>query len=145
MNLPSSEREELYANFQKFFELSDDEKQKTLGLLPQQDRLQMTMVLRNFAKLPKPQRDQCFNSFARFSKMSESERQEFLRNAERWREIPVAERAAWRELIKNLAPMPPVPPGLTPPPPMPPMPMPPVRAHQTALQVSLPLKTNSSP
>ncbi|MDB6021614.1 MAG: hypothetical protein JWQ04_1471 [Pedosphaera sp.] len=137
LKLPPEKREQMYASFQNFFELTDAEKQKTIGVLPPNERRQMTMALRNFALLPKPQREKCLRSFAKFSDMGESERQEFLKNVERWREMSPAERQAWRQLVNSVPPVPPLPTGVAFPPPLPP---------RLPLTVSLPppIPTNSS-
>jgi len=126
LKLPPEQRRQMYASFQQFFELTDQEKQKTIGVLPLPQRVRMAAALQTFGKLPKEEREQCIEAFNKFSNLSETERQEFMKNAERWRSLSPAERQAWRTLVHSLTPMPPLPPGLaTPPlPPMPP-PMPP--------------------
>lgn len=141
LNLSSEQRQQMYDSFQKFFELSDAEKQKMIGVLPLAERMQMNIALQKFAHLPKVRREQCLNSFGKFSSMSESERQEFLKNAERWRELSPAERQAWRNLVNRLPQRPPLPPGLALPPPLPP-PMPPV--SHPPLQVNIPAPTNAT-
>lgn len=139
LKLPETQRQQMYSSFERFFELNDEERQKTLGLLTSAERLQMNAALRSFAQLPKEKREHCLNSFNKFSSMSEAERQEFLKNAERWREMSPAERQAWRNLVMRLRAHPPLPPGMITSPPLPPMP--PMR---TTLQVSLPVPTNST-
>lgn len=142
LKLPLEQRQQMYDGFQRFFELSDAEKEKTLGVLPPAERLQMEAALKKFAKLPKARRAQCLNSFTEFSSMSEAEREEFIRNAERWRELSPAERQAWRELVYRLPKGPPLPPGIAMPPPLPPMPP----ARHGALQVNNAVQaTNSNP
>jgi Protein of unknown function (DUF3106) len=145
LKLPPEQRQQMYASFQRFFELTEVEKQKTIGLLPLPQRVRMALALQTFEKLPREQREQCIEAFNKFSNLSETERQEFMKNAERWRALSPAERQAWRTLVHTLTPMPPMPPGLGAPPmppPMPPPPTPSTAAHRVA---SLPVATNSSP
>ncbi len=139
LRLPEGQRQQMYLSFQKFFELSDAERQNTLGILPPAERQQMNVALEKFVRLPKPQRELCLDSFNKFSSMSEAERQEFLKNAERWRELPPAERQAWRELVNSLPANPPLPPVMVPPPPLPPMP------PRLSVEASVVPPTNSSP
>ncbi|HZV34442.1 MAG TPA: DUF3106 domain-containing protein [Verrucomicrobiae bacterium] len=142
LKLPQEQRQQMYDGFQRFFELSDAEKEKTLGVLPPAERVQMEAALKKFAQLPKARRARCLNSFSEFSNMNEAEREEFIRNAERWRELSPAERQAWRELVYRLPKGPPLPPGIAIPPPLPPMP--PVR--HGSLQVNNAVQaTNSNP
>jgi hypothetical protein len=135
LQLPPEQRQQMYASFQRFFELTDAEKQQTVGLLPDTQRQQMTTVLHSFDTLPKAARDERLKAFAKFSNMSVEERQEFMKNAERWRELSPAEREAWRSLINRLPPSPPLPPGMV----FPPMP------PRSALQASQDIATNATP
>lgn len=138
LQLPPEKRGQMYADFQEFFQLSEAEREKALGTLSPNEQLQITAALRKFEKLPTPQRDRCLKSLAKFSNMSETERGEFLKNAERWRELSSEERQAWRNLINKVAFRPPLPPSII----FPPMPPMPSRSH---LQVNVPLQTNSLP
>lgn len=133
LKLPADQRQQMYDSFQKFFELSDADKQKTLGALSPAERAQIEAALRRFAQLPKPRRDVCLKSFSKFSNMNDAERQEFLQSAERWRELSPAERRAWSDLVNRLPKRPPLPPGLAVPPP----PLPSLPAHRPPLQVSI--------
>jgi DNA-binding transcriptional regulator/RsmH inhibitor MraZ len=114
--LPAAQREEMYARFQTFFELTDDDKEKTLRVLPEVERQQMEKTLQTFSHLPKARRDQCIQSFTKFTNMTDEERQEFFRNAERWKDMSPTERQVWRRLVTVLSPQPPLPPGLGTPP-----------------------------
>ena len=117
--LPPEQRRQMYARFQQFFELTDQEKQKTLGVLSPAERQEMTKAVQTFARLPKAQRDLCLESFGKFAGMTDEERRRFFKNAERWREpMSPAERQAWRNLVSHL---PPLPPGVGMPP-LPPLP-----------------------
>jgi len=104
--------------FEQFFELPSREKEKTLGALSDTERREMEVTLKAFEKLPPEQRHICVNSFRKFSNMTAEERAQFLKNAERWKEMPPEDRRAWRTLITKL---PPLPPGFGLPP-MPPLP-----------------------
>lgn len=119
LSLPQEKRQQMYDSFQKFFELGESERLATVDALPVRERMQMNFALKNFDRLPKPQRERCIRSFAKFSSMSEAERQEFFKNAERWRELSPAERQAWRDLVNQTPPLPPIPNGVVFPPPPP--------------------------
>jgi len=119
--LPEEQRQRMMKRFGEIFELSDNEKAKALNTLSEPERQQIEKTLRNFENLPPSQRSQCIKSFEKFASLSLAERQQFLKNADRWKVMSPAERAAWRELVANLALMPP-PPNLRPGPPLPPSP-----------------------
>ena len=143
LKLPLEQRQQMYDNFQRFFELSDAEKQKTLGEMPPQERMLMAAAMKRFSQLPAPLREQCLKSFSKFSSMSAAEREEFLKNAERWRELTPAERQAWREVVFRVRKGPPLPQLIAPlPPPLPPPPLP--SQHRPSLQVNNSQQTNSS-
>lgn len=135
LQLPPEQRQQMYASFQRFFELTDAEKQKAVGLLPDTQREQMAALLRSFKDLPPADRAERFHALARLSSMSDADRAEFMKKAERWRELSPAERDAWRSLVHRLPPSPPLPPGMI----FPPMP------PRSAMQASTVEVTNSSP
>ncbi|MGH8024186.1 MAG: DUF3106 domain-containing protein [Limisphaerales bacterium] len=118
-----AERQAMVSQFNAFFNLSQEEKQKALGQLTDVERKQMQSTLQTFAKLPVRQRIQCIRAFAKFASMSSSERAEFLKNARRWSKMTPAERKVWRDLVAHVpqwpplprtAIMPPLPPGIVP-------------------------------
>lgn len=121
--LPEDERQKITNQFNQFFDLTTDEKQKTLNTLSDAERAQMEKTLQAFDKLPGPQRIQCIHAFTEFAGMNPKDRAEFLRNAEHWSQISPKERQAWRDLVANvpqwppLPIMPPVPPHIHPHPP----------------------------
>jgi len=117
-----SERQDMLARFNDFFDLTPKEKDKALSTFSEAERRQMEKALRTFENLPKVQRAQCIQSFEKFASMTLEERQQFLKNAERWRLMRPEERQAWRDLVAKLPQMPPSPPGFDsfPPPPNPP-------------------------
>ena len=110
--LPEQERQDIQAHFQRFFELTDQEKSKVLRKMGDTERVQMEMTLRAFDRLPKTQRELCVHNFQKFAALSPEERQEFLANAERWQSMSAQDRQLWRDLVKRLQPKPPPPPGL---------------------------------
>ncbi len=132
--LPPDQRRQMYARFQQFFELTDREKQKTLGVLSEAERQQMAGAVQTFARLPKAQRDLCLESFGKFAGMTDEERRQFFRNAERWREMSPAERQTWRNLVAHL---PPLPPGVG-------MPRPPALPAPPAPRAELRMATNEA-
>jgi len=116
--LPAEQRQVMFARVEKFFELTEDEKQKIAGTLSEDERREMENAVRKFERLPRAERAACLQSLRKFAGMTEVQRVSFLRNASRWKEMSAAERAAWRNLVNNI---PPLPPGLelSTPPPMP--------------------------
>lgn len=124
--LSDEQRRKLTERFNRFIELTPREREKALGTLSDAERRQMEKTLDAFSTLPPRQRDQCLRSFASFAGLSQPEREQFLQNAERWAQMSLAERQAWRELVSRVPKLPPLPPGLIPaslrPPPLPPTP-----------------------
>jgi hypothetical protein len=114
--LPLQERQRAAERLQRFFQLPPVEQEKTIETLPEPERRQMESTLNAFAQLPAARRKATVNAFQRFAGLTEAERGEFLRNAERWKEMSPADRATWRRLVLEL---PPSPPGLFEPPPPP--------------------------
>jgi hypothetical protein len=123
IKLPPAQRARMYVSFQHFFDLSEEEKQRTLEALPAQQRLQMANALAIFSRLPKAGREQYLDSLDKLSSLSETERQNFLQNAERWQALSPAEKQAWRTLVNRVPPLPPMPPGVAFPPPFPRQPL----------------------
>jgi hypothetical protein len=122
--LSEDERRKITAQFNRFFELTPDEKQKTLNTLSIAERAQMEKTLQSFDKLPLAQRTQCVRAFTKFAGMSPADRAAFLKNAERWSQLPPKERQAWRDLVAQVPLWPPLPTACI----MPPMP-PPLPSH----------------
>lgn len=113
--LPLPQRQQMYGAFQHYFELSETEKQKTLDTLPVAEREETEKVLDEFEKWPKEKQADYMVAFRRFSEMSDEERQQFMKNAQRWQKMSETERQAWRDLVKQLSEMPPMPNGFVPP------------------------------
>lgn len=125
--LSETQRRQMIAQFNQFFELTPDEKQETLNTLSDAERAQMQKTLQAFGNLTPDQRDECIRAFAKFSAMSADEKDEFLKNAERWSQMSPKERQAWRDLVTDVPEWPPLPPGFMatmPVPPTPPAPTP---------------------
>jgi hypothetical protein len=112
--MPDENRRKFAAQFNQFFELTPDEKQRTLNTLSDAERAQMEKTLQSFDKMPTAQRNECVGAFAKFAGMDERQRAEFLKNAARWSEMSPTERQAWRDLVVNVPQWPPLPPGMVP-------------------------------
>ena len=108
--LPETQRDEMYARFEQFFKLTEAERERTLKVLSGPERVLMEKSLQSFAQLPLAQREQCLRAFTRFAGLGDREREEFLQNAGRWQEMSPAERQAWRNLVRRLPKLPPLPP-----------------------------------
>ena len=102
--------------FNQFFELTPEEKQKTLLTLSPTEQAQMEKTLQAFGQLPARQRMECLHAFNQFTGLSREERAEFLQNAGRWAQMSPAERQTWRDLVARVPAWPPVPANLLPPP-----------------------------
>jgi hypothetical protein len=113
--LSENERRQVTEGFSQFFDLTPDEKQKTLNTLSAVEQQQMKKTLQAFDKMPATQRAECVNAFAKFASMNALEKSEFLKNAERWSEMSPAERQSWRDLVVNVPQWPPLPIGFLPP------------------------------
>jgi hypothetical protein len=109
-NAAAAQREKIARQFDQFFELTPDERQKTLKTLSATERAQMEQTLQAFNKLPGQQRFACLRAFTKFAGLSQPERAEFLKNAERWSQMSPKERQSWRDLVARVPTWPPVPP-----------------------------------
>jgi hypothetical protein len=124
--MPETQRQRLMHQFDRYFGLSQKEKDRTLKTLSEAERQQIEKTLKNFAALPPAHRSQAIRSFEKFASLSPEERQLFLKNAEHWEQMSPAERQSWRNLV-NMLTMLPVPPSrMMPRPPLPPAPRPPL-------------------
>ena len=111
-SLSEEERNQIYGSFEHFMELSESEKQKTLDALDERQKQETEKVLDPVEKWPKAQQQQYLSAFRKFAEMTPEARQQFLKNVERWQKMSPAERQAWRDLNRQLADMPPVPPDV---------------------------------
>lgn len=135
-SLSLGEQTQLLASFQRFFTLTEEEKDRTLRTLSAEERQAMEKTLKQFESLPQQQRAACIRGFQQFALMPPSERAQFLRNAEKWEAMSPEERQQWRDAVYSIASMPPLPPGVEPvlipdPPPLPPGFVPPPVAANT--------------
>jgi hypothetical protein len=117
--MTEAERQQLLGRFNRFFDLSESEKQQALRKLSVPEQAQIARTLHKFDGLTPLQRMQCVRSFEQFASMTLAERQQFLKNAERWILMTPDQRKAWREVVEkvsttpptfNLMPHPPAPP-----------------------------------
>jgi hypothetical protein len=117
--LTPDQKNQTYKRLNRFFELTDEEQEKTLRTLSEPERKQMQKVLIQFENLPVENRRYCLQAFYKFASLSPVEKELFLKSAERWQAMSPSERQAWRDLVTKL---PPLPPGVQPfaAPPLPP-------------------------
>ena len=106
-DLPSEQRATLSTRFNQFFELTETEKQKTLHMLPIEERRQTQQALQRVEKLPEDQRRRYLESLRKYSDLDPGQRRQFLINVERWKSMSPAERQNWRALVAKLPPVPP--------------------------------------
>ena len=110
--MSEQQRQDTVNRFYEYFNLTPQEKAKTLRTISEPERLQIEKTLRQFENLNDSQREQCVLGFEKFAGLSVEERQQFLENAERWAAMRPSEREQWRMLVENVSHRPPVPPGL---------------------------------
>jgi hypothetical protein len=129
-SLSEDQRRATCEQFDRYFDLTEQEQKKVLSTFSEAERQQMEQTLRSFEKLPLATRRECVRSFEKFANLSLAERQQFLKNAEHWQKMSPAERQAWRNLVSS-ADWPPLPPGFDVMPPLPPGPIQPRTAPTT--------------
>lgn len=110
--MSEEQRQNTASHFYEFFNLTPQEKAKTLRTLSESERLRLEQTLRKFENLSDAQREMCVLGFEKFAGLSVEERQQFLENAERWAAMSPTERQNWRMLVDNLSRRPTLPPGL---------------------------------
>lgn len=111
--LPKEERVGMIDSFNKFFQLSESEQEKTLAALPQSQRATVAPTLRKIEALPTAQRVECVYAFRQIASMPAAQRERFVRKADQWRQMTANERQTWTDLVVKF---PPLPPGLAGPP-----------------------------
>ncbi len=112
---PDAQRRNIAEHVNRFFELTEEEKQETLKTLSAEERQQIKKTLQSFDQLPISQRAECVQSFAKFAGLSPAEQQEFLKNADRWAQMSPTDRQTWRDLVTHVPEWPPLPPDFLPP------------------------------
>jgi hypothetical protein len=109
--LPPNQRERMYASFEQYFRLGEDEKQRTLDALSASQRQEAERVLEPIEKRPRPQQERYVAAFRKFADMAPAERDWFMKSAGRWKKMSAAERQAWRDIVQQFAELPIMPPG----------------------------------
>jgi hypothetical protein len=115
--LSEEQRRGITGRFNQVFQLTPEDKQRTLRRLSEPEQRQIEKTLRTFEDLSPELRQQCLASFETFNGLSLAERQQFLKSAARWKLMTPSERQAWKDLIDRLSSQPPPPPDLPPLPP----------------------------
>jgi len=114
--LSDDQRRVIIERFNRFFDLTPPEREKTLSTLSDAERQQLDRTLVTFGKLSPSQRAQCVRAYDKFANLSAEERQRFLKGAERWGLMSPSQRQLWRDLVYGLSHEPPLPPGADQPP-----------------------------
>lgn len=112
--LPPATRNRSLAQLNELFTLTAEEREKAIRHLSDDERDSMRVTLDRFEDLTPEQRKICIRSFQKFANMSLDERQEFLKKAEAWQRMTPAEREQWREVVRRVPELPPLPPGFFP-------------------------------
>lgn len=108
-NLSQEERENIDERLGRFFRMAPEKQEKTLNNFSPRERQEMATTLQVFRTLAPAEREVCIQSFARFATMTSEEQLAFLKNVERWQAMPQKDREVWREIVKAVPPMPPLP------------------------------------
>jgi len=120
--MADAERVQAFSLFERFFEMTPEEREKALRTLSETERDEMQRTLQTFEGLPPDKRAQCVRTFERFTNMTPEERGLFLRNAQQWETMSPSERQTWRQIVNTVKIMPPLPYPRRPPlPPSPPV------------------------
>ena len=110
--MPIGQREQMYASFEHYFRLSEEEKQKMLDTLSAPERNQTERALDPIDdKWPKAEQEKYFAALKQYLDMTPDQRKHFERSTQRWLKMSESERQAWRDMVKQLSNMPPLPPG----------------------------------
>jgi hypothetical protein len=112
--LPKETRTRVFVQVNQFFELTPEEREKSLRILSGPERDAMRETLDTFASLTVEQRQMCVRSFEKFSRLTLAERRQFFQKAEIWSRMTAAERELWKELVSRARELPPFPPGFEP-------------------------------
>jgi hypothetical protein len=114
-NMQSERQDQIFASVQRFFELDEKTRSRTLAALSEGDRAKLMPTLSAFDRMPKDQRERALDGFKRFKQLSPTDQQEFLRTAQRWEAMKEADKRLWRRIVasmRNSSPLsPPYPPG----------------------------------
>jgi hypothetical protein len=89
-------------NLEKFIELSDEEKKRTLARLSDLERAQVEKTFSRFRDLPANERAQALEGFRKLAELSPAERAAFLRTAEQWQKMSQKDREFWRNMVARL-------------------------------------------
>ena len=100
--LTPDERIQKTADFQRFFKLSDHQREKVLGVISPAERQGMEATLARFAELPPDQRARTVKGFRQFLSLPATERAEFLQSISKWKQMTPTERAAWRDMVAQI-------------------------------------------
>jgi hypothetical protein len=110
-SMTGEKQDQVFASVERFFELDEKTRSRTLGELSDRDRARLMPTLSAFDRMPKEQRDRALEGFRRFKQLSAAEQQEFVRTAQRWEAMKESDKRLWRQIVISLrsAPMPPPP------------------------------------
>ena len=105
-SLPAEERARKLQDFQRFFELSDQDQSRVLGSVPAAERRQMEATLSRFSSLPPDQRARVIRGLRRYVALTAPERAQFVEAQSQWQLMTPAERTIWRGLVNAVQPPP---------------------------------------
>lgn len=111
-SLPKETQSGMFASFDRFFQLSETERRRTLASVPAPRRAIVAPAIRKLSALPPAKREECLDAFRKLTAMPATQQQHFFRKADQWRQMTRSERETWANLVNKFPPMPPLPPGL---------------------------------
>jgi hypothetical protein len=106
---------------QEFFKLPEQKQEKALNSFQPRERSEISKTLTVFRQLPPGERSKTTAAFSKFATMGRDERLVFLNKVNRWKAMSPEAKDEWRQVVKEVPAMPPLPPGMEPQPPMPPI------------------------
>ncbi|HOW66729.1 MAG TPA: DUF3106 domain-containing protein [Candidatus Paceibacterota bacterium] len=108
--LSVAEKEKILKSFHQFFDLTETEKQRILGLMDQASRQQTETALMTWQRMTAPQRQGLMKSVSIISELPPEQQERYLRMAEQWTRLAPNEQT---QLRKYAAQLPPLPAGFT--------------------------------
>jgi transposase-like protein len=135
-DMSPADRQRSFRVLENIFTMTPAEKEKVLrGVMSEPEKNQMAQTLADFSQLTLEQRKTCLRSFEKFTGMTREERALFLRNVQTWEKMTPKERQQWREVVKNVEILPPLPEIKIQLPPEPPDPTPRVTTNRIKLPI----------
>jgi Protein of unknown function (DUF3106) len=109
-NLDAEGRRELRFRLDRYFEMTESEREKVLDTLSPKEKELLEKTLNQFGGLSPEQQARCLEGFSKLAQLPPEERRQFILDADRWQSMTPEQRSLWRRMIHNQV-EPPLPPG----------------------------------